>query len=36
MEDIPEDVKNELEFVFIEDVHEAVSEVLLPAGEGKA
>ena len=34
MEDIPEDVRQELEFVFVEDVREAVAEVLLATEEG--
>jgi len=36
LEDIPEDVRQELEFVFVGDVREVVKEVLLPAeGAGK-
>ena len=34
MEDIPEDVRQELEFVFVEDIREAVAEVLLAIEEG--
>ena len=34
MEDIPEDVRQELEFVFVEDLREAVAEVLLATEEG--
>jgi ATP-dependent Lon protease len=33
LEDIPEDVRRDLEFFFVEDVREAVNEVLLDAGE---
>jgi ATP-dependent Lon protease len=36
MEDIPEDVRTELAFVFVDDVREAVGEVLLPAGDAPA
>jgi ATP-dependent Lon protease len=36
MEDIPEDVQQELEFVFIDDVHEAVRQALVSSGEGGA
>jgi ATP-dependent Lon protease len=32
LEDIPEDVRQELEFVFVGDVREVVAEVLLPGG----
>jgi ATP-dependent Lon protease len=32
LDDIPEDVRQELQFVFIEDVHEALREVLLAEG----
>jgi ATP-dependent Lon protease len=35
MEDIPADVRKELDFVFIEDVHEAVREALLADGTGE-
>jgi ATP-dependent Lon protease len=37
MEDIPEDVRQELEFVFVRDIREAVAQVLLdPEKEGAA
>ncbi len=36
MEDIPENVREELDFVFVEDVGEAMREALLPADKGKA
>jgi ATP-dependent Lon protease len=36
MEDIPEDVRQELEFVFVDDLREVVGEVLLPAGDAPA
>ncbi len=36
MEDIPEDVQQELDFVFVDDVREAVGEALLSIGKGGA
>jgi ATP-dependent Lon protease len=36
MEDIPEDVRQELEFVFVDDVREAIREVLLAPGAVEA
>jgi len=36
LDDIPENVRQELQFVFIEDVHEALKEVLLADGAGAA
>ncbi|HTG82197.1 MAG TPA: endopeptidase La [Geobacteraceae bacterium] len=36
LDDIPENVRQELEFVYIEDVREAIGEALLAAGEVKA
>lgn len=36
MEDIPADVQQELKFVFVDDVHEAVREALLTSGGGGA
>ncbi|HEY6009334.1 MAG TPA: endopeptidase La [Geobacteraceae bacterium] len=36
MEDIPEEARQELEFVFVDDLREAIGEVLLPAGETTA
>jgi ATP-dependent Lon protease len=33
LDDIPEDVRRDLEFFFVEDVREAVNEVLLGAGQ---
>jgi ATP-dependent Lon protease len=36
MDDIPDNIRQELEFVFAEEVGEAIREALLPAGKGKA
>jgi ATP-dependent Lon protease len=33
LEDIPENVRQDVELVFVEDVHDAISEVLLAAGQ---
>jgi ATP-dependent Lon protease len=33
LDDIPEDVRRDLEFIFVEDVREAVNEVLLSADQ---